>query len=370
MADTRGVPYLDLNREFNELKDEWFALLGESGQRGSWILGPNVHAFEEEVAAHVGTRHAIGLANGTDALYLALRALGIGTGDEVITTPYTFFATAEVISMVGATPVFVDIQADSFNIDPALVERAVTERTRAIMPVHLFGNPVDMAALARIAEDRGIALVEDAAQAFGAMVGDRRVGSIGAVGCFSFYPTKVLGCYGDGGLLTTDSDDVAHHVRKLRNHGASAAFQHDEVGMNSRLDEVQAALLRIKLKNVDQNIAQRQRVANAYDARLAPLGITCPARPAHGHHAFNLYTIRSPQRDALRAALIEHGIGNSTCYPVPLAMQAVYADLGYAAGNLPVAEQMGHEVVSLPIYPDLSESQIDTVCRVIEQAIG
>lgn len=370
MSQHKGVPYLDLSREFNDLKDEWFAMIQDDGARGSWILGPNVHAFEKEVAEYVGTNHAIGLANGTDALLLALRALGIGPGDEVITTPYTFFATSEVIDMLGATPVFVDIEADSFNIDPVLVEQAITDKTRAILPVHLFGNPARMSALMKIADNHNVPLVEDAAQAFGAEHEGRKSGSMGVAGCFSFYPTKVLGCYGDGGLLTTDSDEIAEHVRKLRNHGASAAFQHDEVGMNSRLDEIQAALLRIKLRSIDNNIAARQRVADRYDNYLSSLGIICPARPAQGRHAFNLYTIRSPQRDAIREALMENSIGNSTCYPSPLALQAVYSGLGHKPGDFPVAEQLGNEVVSLPVFPDMSNEQVDTVCKVIEQVIS
>ena len=370
MSQHKGVPYLDLSQEFDALKDEWFAMITEDGARGSWVLGPNVHAFEEEVAAYVGTRHAIGLANGTDALLLALRGLGLGPGDEVITTPYTFFATSEVIDMVGATPVFVDIEADSFNIDPEQVARAVTDKTRAILPVHLFGNPARMTELLTIAGQHGIALVEDAAQAFGCEHDGHKSGSMGTAGCFSFYPTKVLGCYGDGGLLTTDNDDLADHVRKLRNHGASAAFQHDEVGMNSRLDEVQAALLRIKLRTIDDNIAARQRVADQYDARLSALGITCPARPATGKHAFNLYTIRSAQRDAIRSALMDNGIGNSTCYPMPLALQAVYSGLGYSKGDFPVAEQLGHEVVSLPVFPHMTSEQVDVVCDVIANTLS
>ncbi|HBE91302.1 MAG TPA: hypothetical protein DDW55_01805 [Gammaproteobacteria bacterium] len=370
MSQHNGVPYLDLSREFSELKDEWFAMIQEDGARGSWILGPNVQAFEKEVAEYVGTRHAIGLANGTDALLLALRALSIGPGDEVITTPYTFFATSEVIDMVGATPVFVDIEADSFNIDPVLVEQAITEKTRAILPVHLFGNPARMSELTQIADKHNVALVEDAAQAFGSEHEGRKSGSMGTAGCFSFYPTKVLGCYGDGGLLTTDSDEIAEHVRKLRNHGASAAFQHDEVGMNSRLDEVQAALLRIKLRSIDENIAARQRVADRYDDYLSALDIICPTRPAQGRHAFNLYTIRSPQRDAIRTALMEQSIGNSTCYPSPLALQTVYSDLGYKSGDFPVAEQLGNEVVSLPVFPDMTEEQVDAVCKVIKQAMS
>jgi len=369
MSKAKGVPYLDLSREFDNLKEEWFAMIQEDGARGSWILGPNVHEFEREVAEYIGVRHAIGLANGTDALLLAMRALDIGPGDEVITTPYTFFATSEVIDMVGATPVFVDVEAHSFNVDPLLVEQAVTEKTKAILPVHLFGNPARMTELLQIADQHGIPLVEDAAQGFGTQHDGRKSGSMGTMGCFSFYPTKVLGCYGDGGLLTTDSDEVAGHVRKLRNHGASAAFQHDEIGMNSRLDEIQAALLRIKLRAIDDSIAARQQVADWYDEKLAALDIICPSRPAEGLHAFNLYTIRSPRRDTIRAALMENGIGNSTCYPTPLALQAVYQKLGYQAGDFPVAEQLGNEVVSLPIFPGMTKEQTATVCEVIERAM-
>jgi len=370
MTKAEGVPYLDLSKEFNALKDEWFAMIIEDGARGSWVLGPNVHAFEKEAAEFVGSRHAIGVANGTDALYLSLRALGIGPGDEVITTPYTFFSTSEVIDMVGARPVFVDVEADSFNINPVLVEQAVTEKTRAIIPVHLFGNPADMTAINAIAEKYDLAVVEDAAQAFGAQHNGQRVGSMGDTGCFSFYPTKVLGCYGDGGLLTTDSDEIAESVRKLRNHGAAAAFQHDEVGMNSRLDEVQAALLRLKLKSLDENIASRQRIAGVYDERLTKLGITCPARPQHGSHAFNLYTIRSTKIDAIRQALMDNTIGNSTCYPAPLALQEVYQHLQYSAADFPVSVALGNEVVSLPVFPDMTEEQLDRVCQVIEDAVN
>jgi dTDP-4-amino-4,6-dideoxygalactose transaminase len=370
MIKPAAVPYLDLSREFNSLKDEWFAMISESGARGSWILGPNVHAFEKEVAEFVGTRHAIGVANGTDSLYLSLRALGIGPGDEVITTPYTFFSTSEVIDMVGATPVFVDIEADSFNINPALIEQSVTEKTRAIIPVHLFGNPADMTAINTIADKYNLAVIEDAAQAFGAQHDGQRVGSMGITGCFSFYPTKVLGCYGDGGLLTTNSDEIAEAVRKLRNHGAAAAFQHDEIGMNSRLDEVQAALLRIKLRTLDKNIAARQRVASQYDERLGKMEIICPARPQQGLHVFNLYTIRSKKRDAIREALMENSIGSSTCYPEPLALQEVYQHLAYTAADIPVSVSLGNEVISLPVYPDMTAEQVERVCQVIEQAIS
>lgn len=363
----QGVPYLSLQQEFSGLKDEWFSAIEGAGASGAFILGPNVRAFEEEAAAYVGTRHAISVANGTDALVLSLRALGIGPGDEVITTPFTFFATAEAISMVGATPVFADIEEGSFNLDPASVEARVTAKTRAILPVHIFGNPADMSALKAIASQHDLRVIEDGAQAFGARHGDATVGSLGDAGCFSFYPTKVLGCYGDGGLITTDSDEVKASLLKLRNHGASAPFTHDELGYNSRLDEVQAALLRIKLRKFEQDVAARIRVAAEYDQQLAALDLVTPVRPAAGRHAFNLYTIRHPRRDALRAHLNEHKVGNSQCYPLGLHRQAIYQSLGYQTGDLPVVDRLCDETLSLPIFPAMTDQQVARVCELVAE---
>lgn len=361
---------LDLSSQFDSLADEWLASIRETGGRGSFILGPNVTAFEQEAAAYIGTRHGIGVANGTDALLLSLRALDIGSGDEVITTPWTFFASAEVITMVGATPVFVDIDPELFTLDVEQVSARITPRTKAIMPVHIFGCPVDMSALNELAQANNLALVEDCAQAFGASWGGGKVGSLGATGCYSFYPTKVLGGYGDGGLITTDSDEINDKVRKLRNHGASAPFMHDTVGYNSRLDEIQAALLRIKLRGMETILAERRRVADAYDRGLAGLDVAIPRRPEGGGHAFNLYTIRTPHRDRIREAFQQARIGHSVCYPLGLHLQEVYKNLGYKPGDLPVCERLSAEVISLPIYPEMSDAQVAQVCEVIAAATG
>jgi dTDP-4-amino-4,6-dideoxygalactose transaminase len=357
-----GVPYLDLSRQFEELREDWFAAIRGSGASGSFILGPHCQAFEREFAAAVGTAHAIGVANGTDALELSLRALGIGPGDEVITTPYTFFATAEAVTRVGATPVFADIEAGSFNLDPAAAAAHITPRTRAILPVHIFGHPADMEAFGELARRHGLALVEDCAQAYGARHAGRAVGSFGAAGCFSFYPTKVLGCFGDGGMITTNDSALDARVRKLRNHGATAPFMHDVIGCNSRLDEIQAAVLRLKLAHIGRDIAGRRRVADGYDGRFTGTEAVSPSRPGNGEHVFNLYTIRIPERDRVRARLTERGIGSSLCYPLGLHLQEVYRDLGYRPGDLPVTEQASREALSLPIYPELTEAQTETVC--------
>jgi len=361
----QGVPYLSLQREYKELRDEWMQAIDGAGASGAFILGPNVRAFEEEAAAYTGAKHAIAVASGTDALVLSLRALGIGPGDEVITTPFTFFATAEAVSLVGATPVFADVEIDSFNIDPVSVEARITDKTRAILPVHIFGNPADMTRLNGIAKDHGLHIIEDAAQAFGAEHNGQRAGSMSDCGCFSFYPTKVLGCYGDGGLITTSNDEIKARLLQLRNHGATKPFIHVEAGYNSRLDEIQAALLRIKLRDIENAIAARQQVASWYDQGLSELELTTPVPAANGRHAYNLYTIRHPRRDAVREQLNACKIGNSQCYPEPLHLQAIYAQLGYKAGDLPVVEALCYETLSLPIFPDLSREQVAYVCEQI-----
>jgi len=359
------VPFLDLTEEFSDLAAEWFDDLNRIGASGQFILGEHVTRFEQEFASHVGVEHAIAVANGTDALLLSLRVLDIGPDDEVITTPFTFFATAEVISAVGARPVFVDIEPGTFNINADLIAAAVTPRTRAIIPVHLFGGPADMTAIGAVADAHGLAIVEDCAQAFGATHGDSQVGTFGKTGCFSFYPTKILGCYGDGGMISTRDSDIAAGLRRLRNHGATAPFIHAEIGMNSRLDEVQASLLRIKLRQVDRAIAGRRRAAGEYDSRLRGSAVAVPVRPVSGDHVFNLYTVRVRDRDAVRQRLNTAGIGNSVCYPVPLHLQEVYRNLGYRPGSLPVSEAAARECLSLPIFPGLSDEQISRVCKVL-----
>ncbi|MDH3637145.1 MAG: DegT/DnrJ/EryC1/StrS family aminotransferase [Gammaproteobacteria bacterium] len=364
-----GVPFLDLAQEFSSLQDEWISSIRAAGASGQFILGPNVTAFEAEFAAYVGSVHAVSVANGTEALALTLRASGIGAGDEVVTTPYTFIATAEVISQVGATPVFVDIEPGSFNLDAQKIEERITEKTRGIIPVHLFGYPAAMEEINSISKDRGLTIIEDCAQACGAQRAGSRVGSLGYAGCFSFYPTKVLGCYGDGGIVTTDDAGLVNGILKLRNHGASGSFIHDTIGYNSRLDEIQAALLRIKLRKIENDIEARARVAALYNERLTKLDIVVPSIPNSGRHVFNLYTIRVPRRDAVQDRLQQQNIGCSVCYPLPLHLQSVYADLGYSAGDLPVAEQAARECLSLPIFPDMQPDQVARVCDVIEQAL-
>lgn len=363
-----GIPFLRLQQEYDDLRREWMARIDEIGAAGSFILGPNVRAFEEEAAAYLGCPFSVAVANGTDALELSLRALDIGPGDKVITSPFTFFATAEAISKVGAEPVFADIEPDSFNLDPVSVLRHLTPAVKALLPVHIFGHPANMAALNGIALEHGLHLIEDCAQAFGAQWGSTRVGAFGICAGFSFYPTKVLGCYGDGGLITTRSGQVRDRLQKLRNHGATAPFTHDCLGYNSRLDEIQAALLRIKLRKIEQDIAARQHLAARYDALLKDTDAILPSRPAQGRHAFNLYTIRHPRRDALRARLMEQRIGCSQCYPRGLHLQEVYRYLGYRPGDLPVTDRLCQETLSLPIFPDLREEDLYQVCEWVREA--
>ncbi len=364
------VPFLDLTKEFKELEAEWLEAIRGTGRAGTFILGPHVHAFESEFARYVGVAHAIAVANGTDSLILSLRALNIGPGDEVITTPFTFFASSEAIDIVGARPVFADILPDSCCIDPASIRSRITPRTRAILPVHIFGHPADMAEISEIAGEYGLAVIEDCAQAFGAKSAGRIVGSIGDTGSFSFYPTKVLGCYGDGGMVTTNSDEIDERVRRLRNHGAIKPFIHAEIGYNSRLDEIQAALLRLKLRAIEEAIAGRQQVAAEYTRRLAGTPVKAPSTPANGRHVFNLYTIRAPERDTVRQALTDNQIGTSLCYPQGLHLQQVYSHLGYRPGSLPVCERATVESLSLPIYPGMPLDHIERVCDVVAHTVA
>ncbi len=361
-----SVPFLRLQNEFDELKLKWMNRLEHIGDSGAFILGPHVRAFEAEAATYLGSHYGIGLANGTDALELSLRALDIGPGDQVITTPFTFFATAEAISKVGAEPVFADIDPNNFTLDPDSVAQRLNPKVKAILPVHIFGHPADMGSLSQMAEQHGLALIEDGAQAFGAESHEQKVGSIGHCGCFSFYPTKVLGCYGDGGYVSTSDETVRDRLHKLRNHGATAPFTHDELGYNSRLDEVQAALLRLKLEKIEQDIAARIAVADRYDELLANSAAQTPTRPEQGRHVFNLYTIRHPRRDVLMQALREQNIGCSQCYPRGLHLQQVFEHLNYQKDDLPVTDRLCTETLSLPIFPEMQPEEIEEVCEVVK----
>ena len=357
------IPMVDLKGQYESLRpeidDAMLRALGET----RFILGPNVQAFEQEAAEYLGVSHAISCANGTDALHLALLAAGVGPGDEVITSPFTFIATAEAIRYVGATPVFVDIQGHSYNIDPARVRDAVGPRTRALLPVHLFGQPADMSEIRQIADEFDLLVIEDCAQSFGAAYAGRVTGGIGDVGAFSFFPSKNLGCYGDGGMVTTMDDEIAARLRMLRNHGSSKQYYHDIIGYNSRLDELQAVVLRIKLQHIDEYNQKRLRVARSYNERFAGSRFEAPLIPEDRDHVFHQYTLRCDERDAVRDAVMAREVACAIYYPVPLHRQKAFADTAQPA--LPVTEDTARRCLSLPIFPELSESQIDTVVEAV-----
>ncbi len=363
------VPMVDLQLQYQALREEIDAEVARVLRSARFILGPNVSAFEEEVATYLGAEHAVSCASGTDALHLALRAAGIGPGDEVITTPFTFIATAEAICYVGATPVFVDIDPRTFNIDVVQVEAALSERTAAVLPVHLFGQPADMKALRALCDAHRLWLIEDCAQSFGARAeGGACTGTIGEFGCFSFFPSKNLGCYGDGGLVTTSSQAMAECLRKLRNHGSSAQYEHDFVGYNSRLDEIQAAVLRVKLRHVDRFNAGRRDVARKYDALLEGLPLRLPYRDPRVTHVFHQYTLLCEKRELAMTALKTAGIGCAVYYPRPLHRQQAFVSA--AAGvSLPVTEAVARSCLSLPMYPELSEAQARRVAEVLASAL-
>ncbi|WP_020146791.1 DegT/DnrJ/EryC1/StrS aminotransferase family protein [Thioalkalivibrio sp. ALJ15] len=364
------IPMVDLQRQYQSLRPEIDAALQEVLAGARYILGPNVQALEDELARYLGVEHAITCASGTDALHLALAAAGIGPGDEVITTPFTFIATAEAIRYVGADPVFVDIDPDTFNIDPERVEAAVTERTKAIIPVHLFGQPADLPRLQTIAERHKLLIVEDCAQSFGAAIDGAQTGSANAFGCFSFFPSKNLGAFGDGGLVTTSCPTSAEALKRLRNHGSSERYYHDEVGYNSRLDEMQAAILRVKLPHIDAYNAQRRRAAASYRKGLEGLPVQTPHEDGIGTHVYHQYTLLTDHRDAIMQALKEAEIAHAIYYPVPLHQQKAFADLPNLPASLPVTESVTARCLSLPVFPELEDGQIEMICDTIRRALA
>ncbi|MEP0910028.1 DegT/DnrJ/EryC1/StrS family aminotransferase [Leptolyngbya sp. GB1-A1] len=372
-----SIPPFDLTEQYKLIGEEVGAAVLEVLASGRYIGGSPVEQFEQQFAQFVGTAHGITCNSGTDALYLALRSLNIGAGDEVITTPFTFVATAETVSAVGATPVFVDIDAATFNLNLDQVEAAITDRTKAIIPVHLFGQPVDMTRVMEIAQKHHLSVIEDCAQSTGAEWNGAKVGSIGHVGCFSFFPTKNLGACGDGGAITTNDPTIASRVRMLRDHGQCQRYRYEEVGVNSRLDAVQATILLIKLRYLNQWNAQRQTIADRYTQLLQPLpGIQSPQTIAGGTSVWNQYTIRvlskgnlSHERDRVRQRLQEQQVSSMIYYPMPLHLQPVYASLGYQPGQLPVSEQMAQEVLSLPMFPELSPLQQDQIVYALKDSL-
>ena len=365
------IPMVDLKAQYISLKDELDAKLQEVLLATQFILGPNVQALEKEVAEYIGTKHAVACASGTDALHLALLATGIKAGDEVITTPFTFIATAEAISYVGAKPVFADIAPDTWNIDPEEIKKKITSRTKAVIPVHLFGHPAEMGAILEIANAHGLKVIEDCAQSFGAGYKFVRTGSFADAGCFSFFPSKNLGCYGDGGMVTTDSDNIAEELRSLRNHGSRTRYYHDAVGYNSRLDEIQAAILRVKLPKIDRYNSLRRERAAQYNELLATLdGIDLPVEKNGYYHVYHQYTILADRRDEIMSALADKEIASAIYYPVPLHLQKSYSGLGYKEGDFPVSENLSRRVLSLPIYPELNPADVDLISETIRATLS
>jgi dTDP-4-amino-4,6-dideoxygalactose transaminase len=360
------IPVVDLTRQHAALRAELLGAVERVLAGARFVLGREGEALEAALAARVGVRHGVGVGSGTDALRLALAAVGVGPGDEVLTPAFSFVASASTILMLGARPVFVDIDPVTYTLDPAAAERAVSERTRAIVAVHLYGHPAPLDRLSALARARGLALVEDAAQAVGAAYAGRPVGAWGDAACLSFYPTKNLGACGDGGLVLTDRDDVAERVRRLRHHGDAGRYRHVELGYCSRLDELQAALLRVKLEHLDEWTAARRRIAARYAERLAGLDLGLPVERPPARHVWHLYTVRHRRRDALAAALAEQGVGTAVHYPLPVPGQPMFGSDD--AGRWPEAWRAAREVLSLPCFAELSDKEVDAVADAVRRA--
>lgn len=385
-----AIPMLDLRAQYAAIRDEIRAAIDEVLAAQQFVLGPQLAALEEEVAAYCGRRYGIGVGSGTDALLLALRACGIGAGDEVIVPTFSFVATASAVSWLGARPVFADMDPATFNLDPAEVEARLTPKTRAVIPVHLYGLPAEMDPILELAARREFAVIEDNAQGIGATYKGRKTGAMGTLGCLSFYPSKNLGAYGDAGMIVTDSERMAARLKRLRDHGQSRKYLSEELGLNSRLDEIQAAVLRVKLRHLEEWMKARQAHAARYTERLGGVrGVVIPVVPAGCEHVFYQYTVRitgEPHaasgtasaahpavfsaRDRVQKALAERGIATSVHYPVPLHLQPLYASLGYKRGELPHAERAADEVLSLPMYPESTPAQIDRIAEAVAAGVA
>jgi len=365
-----NIPLVDLKAQYERIKGEIDKAVQGVIQSGQFILGPEVEAFESEVAAYCGTKYAVGVASGTDALQLALLACSIKPGDEVITTPFTFIATAETIAKCGATPVFTDIDPKTHNIDPAKLESKINQKTKAILPVYLYGQPADMSPIVELARKYNLKIIEDCAQALGAEYRGKKVGSIGDIGCLSFFPSKVLGAYGDGGMIVTSNPDIAERAKVLRNHGCREKYYHLIHGFNSRLDSLQAAILRVKLGHLDDWIKMRRQKASLYSQLLERIvDIEPPYIAPYGYPIFSYYTIRLNSRlsrDKLKEFLGSQGVATAIYYPLSLHLQEVYKPLGYKPGDFPQSERAQREVLSLPIYPELEDRQIERIVKQIE----
>ncbi len=364
------VPFLDLKAQYQQVRTEMLEALRDVADSTTYVLGPRVAAFEEAFARYTGVDHCIAVNSGTSALHLALLGAGVGPGDEVITVPMTFIATSWAISYVGARPVFVDVDPLTYTMDAHQVQRLITPRTKAILPVHLYGQPADLGPLLEIANRHGIPLVEDGAQAHGAKYQGRPVGSLGQSGCFSFYPGKNLGAYGEGGAVTTNDEQLARRMKALRDHAQSQRYQHDEIGFNYRMDAMQGAVLGIKLKYIEAWTEARRHRADRYRSLLADLPLQLPLEAPGRRHVWHLFVALHPERDRLRAILEADGIHTGLHYPIPLHLQKAYADLGYQPGAFAVSERIGRECFSLPLYPELTDEQQDAVVASLRRALS
>ncbi len=354
------VPFYTGVREYRRREEEFDHAIKEVLLRGDYILGTEVGQLEDEIREYTGAGHAVGVANGSDALFIALKAMGIGPGDEVITTPFTFFASVSAITRLGAVPVFTDIDRETFNMDLSRAESLITEKTRAILPVHLFSQTADMDSVLALSEKHGLKVLEDAAEAFGMRHRGRHAGTMGDAGTFSFYPTKTLGGYGDGGMIITDDNEIAETCSALRKHGETSRYHHGTVGFNSRLDTIQAAVLRLKLHDIEKDIEKRDRVRDFYDKALAGIsGLQTPVTAGNRRPVCYVYSILTEKRDQLREHLTDAGIGTSIYYPLPLHLQPCFSYLGYEKGALPVAEKTSSMILSLPVFPDLTQEEME-----------
>jgi dTDP-4-amino-4,6-dideoxygalactose transaminase len=361
------IPFVDLKAQYQSIKQEINAAVADVLENSAFILGKHVAAFEQEFAAYCETKEAIGVNTGTSALHLALLALGIGPGDEVITVPFTFVATVAAIGYTGARPVFVDVDPASYTMDPSKLEAAITPRTKAILPVHLYGQPADMDPILAIARRHNLAVVEDACQAHGARYKGKRVGSLGDLGCFSFYPGKNLGAYGEGGAVTTNNPELTRKIRMLRDWGAEKRYHHVLKGYNYRLEGIQGAILNVKLKRLDEWTGLRQAHAAEYTRQLAGAGVCAPAVMAYASHVFHVYAVRCANREALQQGLQEKGVQTGIHYPFPIHELEAWADLGYKHGDFPVSERVAGEVLSLPMFPELTSGQIAEVAAAVRE---
>jgi dTDP-4-amino-4,6-dideoxygalactose transaminase len=362
------IPFVDLKAQYHGIKQEIHEAIADVLENSAFILGKHVAGFEEDFAAYCETTHAIGVNTGTSALHLALLAAGVGPGDEVITVSCTFVATVAAIGYTGARPVMVDVDPVSYTMDPAKIEAAITERTKAIVPVHLYGQPADMDPILEIARRHGLAVIEDACQAHGARYKGRRVGSLGDMGCFSFYPGKNLGAYGEGGAVVTNNPEHNRAIRMLRDWGAEKRYHHVLKGYNYRLEGMQGAILRVKLRKLDEWTASRQAHAAAYSRLLQDADVTTPAVMPYASHVFHVYALRSTQRDALQQSLQEKGVQTGIHYPFPVHLLEAWSDLGYKRGSFPVSEQIAAEELSLPMFPEMTPQQIDVVTDAVRTA--